>query len=719
MAWGKCSGMGYIMIKSRNVMLPVGVALMFSVLSACSPGPGFMGSSFKLDAGVFPDQRDLTTEQSSEISTDEDEVNNQTSAERTQYFGGEQGLIGQSEIAFPRIERVEDEVKLNFIDTDVKILGRAVFGDMLGLPYRIDPSIQGNISLQTSYPISENSVLVALEVALQTKNIILYEEGGVYVLLPRNKVPTQIGLAGHSYDASLLAPGFTINVVELKYATPSEMRKVLEPFAPQGGILVTDDSRQLLILAGSSRELAVMLNVVETFDVDWLQGMSFALYNVEYVEAEKLANELLQIFGDANSPLVGMVRLIPIDRLNAILGISAQPKYLRDVEAWIERLDIGGSSPGRRIYVYQVNHGRAGDIASALSSVMGNVLHGGGNQTGNQKPIQSTQNNSNRSTDVSVSQNNREQPNVFERGGLKIVPNEENNSIMILASPSEFSVISSALVQIDIAPRQVLIEATLVEVTLNDELKFGVQWFLQRDENSATLSSSGAGGVASQFPGFSYVYDRSVNSRAVLNALASVTDVKVLSSPKLMVLNNQTATIQVGDQVPVATQSSVSSTDSNAPLVNTVQFKDTGVIMTVTPRIGKGGAVLLDISQEVSDVVPTTSSGIDSPTIQQRKITTTVVVQDGATVALGGLIHETESIVGSGIPFLKDIPLLGHAFSTNNRTTRRTELIIMITPQIAKDEEDTREILNYLRTQFRGLEGTFAGNSSDDTDVSQ
>jgi general secretion pathway protein D len=460
-----------------------------------------------------------------------------------------------------------------------------------------------------------------------------------------------------------------------------------------------------------------MLQTIRTFDVDWLKGMSFALYDLEYVEAKTLADELLQIFGDANSPLAGMVRLIPIPRLNAILGISAQPDYLRQVEDWISRLDIGGSTPGRKIYVYGVKNARAGDLASALGNILATQTAGrrssqplsqgaAGTRQPNQPARQNVQGMGTTARGAPTQTGvGAAQPSVFEAGGLRIMANEEANALLILATPSEYGVIKAALRQMDVRPRQVLIEATLAEVTLTDELRYGVQWFFEFGNNSVAFSGSPSGGVASQFPGFSYVFEGSASARTVLNALSSVTDVDVISSPKLMVLNNQSATLQVGDQVPVATQSAVSVSDPNAPIVNSVQFRDTGVILTVTPRIGEGGAVMLDIEQEISDVVSTTTSGIDSPTIRQRKISTSVIVQDGDTIALGGLIRESVSRGKSGVPILKDIPLIGNLFSSSDRIRRRTELIILITPRIAQDTREAREILDYLKRQFQAVLG--------------
>jgi general secretion pathway protein D len=253
----------------------------------------------------------------------------------------------------------------------------------------------------------------------------------------------------------------------------------------------------------------------------------------------------------------------------------------------------------------------------------------------------------------------------------------------------------------------VLIEASLAEVTLTDELRYGVQWSYQTGEGPVVLSGSGSGGVSQQFPGFSYLFNSRTDIRAALNALESVTKVRVISSPKLVTLNNHEAQIQVGDQVPISTQSAVGTGSPGAPIVNSVQLHDTGVILKVTPRVNKNGLVQLDIAQEVSNVVPTTSSGIDSPTIQQRKLSSTVVVKNGDTIALGGLISDNTSKSKSGVPILAKVPLLGAFFRDTHNTTTRTELILLITPHVMRDDAEFQTVMDDLREQFKSLDKLF------------
>jgi general secretion pathway protein D len=592
--------------------------------------------------------------------------------------------------------------QLSFVDADLSIVVGSVLGDALGLAYAVDPQVKGTLTLQSVRPIPREQLLAALETALRAQELAVVNVNGTYTVVPFKDAPRR--LTGFRAPESRGQPGYGIQIVPLQYLSATEMQRTLEPFAPAGGVLRVDEARNLLVIAGTGTELAAMLEVIRTFDVDWLAGMSFGLYTLNYVDARTLATELQQVFGDEKSPLAGVVRIVPLPRLNSLLAITPRPDYLQQVEGWVKRLDLGGTTPGRRIYVYDVQNGRAADLAKSLSQILALADFSGNTEAASegaeggslQGPPTLTRQPPSRSNDSTSSEG-------FENGGLRIVPNDESNALMILATPSEFAVIESALVRLDATPLQVLIEASLAEVTLTDEMQYGVQWAYQGGDGPLILSESSSGGVAQRFPGFSYLFTGRSDIRAVLNAIESITNVRVISSPKLMVLNNREASLQVGDQVPVTVQSSVSSGDSNAPIVNSVQFRDTGVILRVTPRVNKNGLVQLEIAQEVSEVVPTTSSGIDSPTIQQRKLSTTVSVRSSETIALGGLIREGKSKTRSGVPFLRRIPALGAAFGSTGDTRRRTELVVLITPRVIRSNDDVTDMMQDLRETFRGL----------------
>lgn len=612
--------------------------------------------------------------------------------------------------------------ELNFTNTEVADVVASVIGDALGLPYVVDPNVKGAMTLQAARPLARDEVLPSLEAALSLQGAALMEVNGVYQVVPSKDAPRRIsGLRGPGTTA---VAGFAIQIVPVKYASVTDIEKALRPMAPDGGIVRIDEARNLLLIAGTARELAMMRDVINTFDVDWLAGMSFGLYPVEYVDAQTLATELGAVFSGSNNPMTNMVKLVPLTRLNSLMVITRESSYLKQVEDWIRRLDIGVATPGRRIYVYDVQNGKADDLANSLNKILslatdqsdttpaarprtssrgssGSLFSDGENSSRSRVPSAAVE-----APAANLERAPARTSDDSSPGALKIVPNVENNALLIYATPSEFSVIETALKRLDVTPIQILIEASLAEVTLNDNLRFGLQWSYESGDGPVVLSEASNGGISQAFPGFSYLYTGAKDIRAVLNAIESITNVKVISSPKLMVLNNREAELQIGDQVPITVQSSVSTGDGAAPIVNSVELHDTGVIMRITPRANKSGLVLLDIAQEVSDVVPTSTSNIDSPTIQQRRISSSIAVRDGETIALGGLIRENSTRTRSGVPYLRRIPLLGDIFGSRNNDDRRTELIVLITPRVVRSQREAEDAMDELRDQFRGLHDT-------------
>jgi general secretion pathway protein D len=286
--------------------------------------------------------------------------------------------------------------------------------------------------------------------------------------------------------------------------------------------------------------------------------------------------------------------------------------------------------------------------------------------------------------------------------GLRITSDMTTNSLVIHATPQEYRTIEQALGKLDIVPLQVLIEATIAEVALRDQLRFGVEWFLRFGDIRSVLTTGDTLQPLPQAPGFSAVLG-SGDSQLIINALDSVTDVKIISSPQLLVLDNQIARLQVGDEVPIVSREAQSVLDPEAPIVNEIEYRDTGVILDVRPRVSASGLTVLEIGQEVSRISPTPTEGIRSPTINQRRVTTTVAVHTGETVALGGLIQDQRNLSNAGVPILSRIPVLGALFGSRNDTSERTELLVLLTPRVLSGREDARAVTEDLRRRIHAL----------------
>ncbi len=580
-----------------------------------------------------------------------------------------------------------DTVSFNFIDAPVEEVVSAVLSG-LNVPHSIAPGISGTISIIVPEPLDPWAAIATLEEALRINGAALINKGAQgFAIVPLDQAASVASGVRVRGVPGVNQPGFAIEVVELKHISSASFEQVLSDFNLSEAVLRSDPARNLIIIAGTSQIRQKITGFAALFDAPWLEGMSFALIELAYAPPSQVASELTAIFAPEGSPVADTLRIIPIPRLSALLIFTPELRTLNDVRVWVDRLDQTGPTTGRKIYVYAVQNGRAADLAASLNSVIAGSM-------------------SSQTSDAAAGSSDGPVNGAVgetSSGGLKVVPNEENNSLLVYATEREYDIVLAALGKLDVLPRQVLIEAALAEVTLSDSLRYGVQWFFEFGNNRITLSSVATGAVASAFPGFSYLFSGPSSVGAVLNALDSVTDIRVLASPKMMVLNNHTASLTIGDQVPIITRSAVGVTDPSAPIVNSVELRDTGVLLTVTPRINDGGLVILEIAQEVSDVAETTSSGIDSPTISQRKMSSTLAVRDGETIALGGLIRENSSTGDSGIPGLKDVPIIGNAFKSNTLTRRKTELIVLITTRVVEDSAETRDLMEYLRNQFGRL----------------
>lgn len=675
----------------------INLVVFFGVLaSGCATAPAAS------DSAQRPDQiANLIVREAPELAAAQPE---NARAEPTIVRGTDE-FTGSPQSAPP--QAADDEMlDIDLDNAPISDAADLVLGDILGVNYALDEGLSGTITIKTSAPVSKSAILSIFESALEAKGAALIEDNGIYritsaeraVLGPRNFAVGRVSSLTEN-------AGFGVQVVPLRYISAAEMERILKPISAPGTIMRVDRARNLLMLSGSRRELDSLIEAVRLFDVDWLKGMSFALLPVTAADPKAVAAELSTIFSNgANQPLEGVVRFVPNERLNAVLVISSRSSYIDDARKWVERLDNPEASGGDQIFVYNVQNRSAETLAGVLQGFFGGAAAavatdivqpgltpaGIGDGTASNAPLPD-----------GLAQG-AGGPVGGGAGKVRIAADDENNSLLIYASPYEYQRISAMIEKLDKLPIQVMIEATIAEVTLNDQLKHGLSWFFNNAESRFTFSDAASGAVSSSFPGFSYVFTET-DARVALNAIASVTDVKVVSSPTLMVLDNKTAHLQVGDQVPVATQSAVSTINPDAPIVNSVSFRDTGVILNITPRVSDSGVVVLDIAQEVSSVTSTTTSGIDSPTIQQRRIETSVAVHDGESLALGGLIEDSRNVTSAGVPYLSKIPLLGEIFKSKKKEVGRTELLVLITPRVVRDRNEAREATEEFRDRLQAV----------------
>lgn len=676
---------------------------------------------------------------------------------------------------------------LNFENTPVATVAKVVLGDILGVGYTIDPRVQGTVSLVSVRPVAKSDIVFVLENALRLSGVVLVRDTAGYRLTPLGDA---VG-AGHVDEAGASPePGFGVSVVPLQYVSAQTLLKLMDSFATKAGTVRADVGRNLLLIQGSGAERRTAVDTALSFDVDWMRGQSVGVFPVSSGPPAPIITELEKIVDSGENGLSqNVIKFQPIARLNAIMVVSKRPEMLRTAATWIKRLDQADTER-TSVHVYQVKYGDARQIArvltdmfiggsgsSLLDSAADQVAPGSGTSatsSGDRLSMNSNASNGNASSTMNGFGNRSGTGSTTQaaggngkggganeldsghgsssgtgqpvlQGDVRITPDTVNNSLLIYADQANYRIIEATLLQVDRPQIQVAIDATIAEVTLTNDLSYGVQSYLtsrnvglkpdtgsilntQATTAPATTTdpTTGAVSVAGSltnafinraFPGFNFLVGSGTQPTAILDALHAVTSVKVLSNPSLVVINNQVATLQVGDAVPISTGSATVLTTSNT-VVNTIDYRNTGIILRVSPRISVNGNVRLDVEQEISNV-PTSSSSTPNltPTVSERKVKSSILVANGQTVLLAGLISEQQNGTRNALPVLDQIPGLGDAFGHQDNNTTRTELIIFIRPQIIHNGSEAHIVAEELRSKLRGDIATTSTNQAKTTSV--
>jgi general secretion pathway protein D len=654
---------------------------------------------------------------------------------------------------------------LNFENAPVATVAKVILGDVLGVGYTIDPRVQGTVTLASVRPVPKTDALYVLENALRMSGVALVRDRSGYRLLPANEA----GPGGIDRAASAEA-GQGISVVPLRYVSAQNVFKLLDAFGVKANTVRPDVARNTLIIQGSGADRAAAIDTVLSFDADWMRGQSVGIFPVRNSSPEPVISEIEKIMDSGEGGLSqNVVKFQSIGRLNSILVVSQKPEYLKRAQTWIARLDKSDTD-GVNLKAYPLRYGNSKLVVALLNEML--TGHGAANGSLDSASSQISPGAglavsssgagsvaalsglptaaSGASPAASATLNVRAAPAPGAAGGqdfgfaggplgggarpaggngllqnVRITADVTNNSVLVYANQESQRVVEQTIRQIDRPQRQIAIEATIAEVTLNDQLSYGVQYFLASQKGSVSNTIAGATGSGTTaiepasnavnaaagallgrvLPGFNLLIGAENSPRVILDALHNVTDVKVLSNPSLVVLDNQPATLQVGDQVPFSTGTATVLTANNT-VVNTIDYKNTGIILRVLPRANSNGNVVLDIEQEISSVAAG-SSGSLTPTISQRRVKSSIAVASGQTVLLAGLISETENRQRQGIPLLDSIPGVGDAFSHQTKTRARTELILFIRPTMIKDALDAHVIAEEMRTKMNSrLVGT-------------
>ncbi len=632
----------------------------------------------------------------------------------TLYRGTDQ--VVRMPAARPPVKFYGDAVSLNFEEAPLTEVIHAVMGDILELDYIVEHPIDGKVTVRTRSPIPRDELLGILESLLQAnKALIIRDKEGRFFISSSEQMSRLNPTIVASTDGVV---GYSTIIIPLQFISAGNMADILRPVADEAAFVRIDQTRNLLMLAGTSTQLEGWQEIITTFDVDMLKGMSVGIFPIENASIEDVQEALSGMLGkdggDGVEGAVGigsMVKIIPVERLNSLMVVTPRAHYLERIETWIERLD---QSPDanfeRRLYVYPVQNTNAVHLADMLSTIFAGSSGGSsGSRKAGVAPgfTPETVSADGSSASSSRSGGAAAESRSFSFGDIRVVADEENNALLIYATGKEYKKIQSALSRLDIAPTQVVIEASIIEVTLTDKLKYGLEWSFNGSLGGGytgvgQLNNGETAGIGPDLPGFAYsVINGSGNIKAVLNALASDNLLNVISSPSVMVLDNQTASIRVGADIPI--ESGETLTDGGNS-ITTIEYRETGVQLDVTPSVNAGGMVTMDIEQSVTDVGPVDAEGVPQRTFLERTITSKVAVRSSESVVLGGLIRENKSAGSSGIPILHNLPLIGPLFGSKAVEAERTELLVMITPRVIYSDSDLRDVSREMRSQMRSLE---------------
>ena len=676
---------------------------------------------------------------------------------------------GQRTASLEPVTMRGDGVEMNFENAEIHAVAKTLLGDILQLNFVVDPRVQGTVTLSSVRPVARQDVLPAFESALRMQNAAIVHEGKFVKIVP---MADAAGQAAISVGAG--EPGFGVSVVPLRYTSAATVAKTAETMLARPGAIHVDQGRNLLLIQGTTSEREAAIDVISTFDDEWLRNQSVGVYPLKSTSPETMIQELERVFqAEDGGPGQGVIRFQPIARMNAVMVVTKNPDFLKQTTQWVQRLDRSDAS-GTTVRTYRLKYGNAAQVTKILNEIftsqhsgtddgpinqlapgtataqsrLDSLDHGtqlasatgsstssppqglgasGGPQQGfSNHPIgtdfngfSGRGNNNSNNADTDVSHGGGSLPRgVFQN--VRITADNINNTVLVYSNQEDYRVIERALRDFDRPRLQVAIEATVAEVTLTNELTYGVQYFLSGKSvglvsTASAVAQTAAPAALQPVPGaFNLLLGSQTQPSVILNALSTITNVKVLSSPSIVALDNEPALLEVGDQVPISTGTATILTSANTPVVNTIELHNTGVILKVLPHVNANGTVQLEVDQEISNVVNSTngtsstnnSTPTLTPTISERRIHSTVAVTSGQTVLLGGLISDSDQGTQAGVPGLSNIKFLGALFGNTDHTKQRSEIIIFIRPQLVRNSIDARGVTEEFRERLQSMKST-------------
>ena len=637
----------------------------------------------------------------------------------------------------------DDLIELNFEGADIREVIQGLAAGLC-IHYSIDPRVQGAVTLRTASKIRGQDLFPLFHQIMRINGIAAVKVGDIYHIAPVGEAKTKVPLLSESSQrrTASVQDEFVIELIKVEHIAAAEMTEILQPFVSPGGDVAAYPRGNLVILTDLASNVERLRDLIAAFDTDTFRTLHTQIYRIEHANVEDLGKELasiLQPYGVTveNAEERGLY-LIPLTRLNAIVVFGFNEEIFDQIEKWIRVLDVppekGG---GRTVYVYAVENSKAADLAGLLGDLYGGDGGGGGRRRGGDREGGQDANRGDSDSGTGIGSGGGLGGRGGSRGGgggsvvidpvegetplfkevVRIVADEISNSLIVLATPRDYDKIREVLLRIDVVPRQVLIEAIIAEIQLTGDLQFGIEYAFATGGIESILGTSGAGtaGVGAGGPRnlniansgllqsgarravkigqsglFSFITDQD-RFISLISAVNTRSRVNVLAAPHVIAADNREAHILIGEEVPILT-STQQSTLATANIVSSIQYRDTGTILTILPQVNSAGLVNMEIRQEVSDVGATSFGDTNSPSFTSRETETTVVVRNRESVLLGGIIDERVERIRNGVPFLMDVPVLGRLFRVEQDKRERTELVILITPHVIRDRNEAQAV---------------------------
>ncbi|MBV6518021.1 MAG: type II secretion system secretin GspD [Candidatus Brocadia sp.] len=568
------------------------------------------------------------------------------------------------------------DIAFNFDNAELKDVLQIILGEILNVNYILDKRVAGNINLHATGQIHKEELIAMLNTLLYVYDFAIMKDGDLYRILPKaeTRPETNIIVYGDKippYDKSII-----VQIVPLQYEIPKNLNATLRPFMTSVGNVVTHGDSPFIVLVEAASNMEKLLTLIKTFDMPFFAGKAMKFYDFKYVDGKNVAKDLTTLAQSlgAKAGAEGELSFVPFSDSNKLLVVTRMPELLPKIDLWIKNIDVPPAAleEDTKIYVYKVQHQKAETIVPVLTQIYSEKMAAQPKVTGKNQPE-----------------------------AMKIVADPKTNTIVVKALPTDYRAIKMIIEAVDATPQQVFLQALILEIDLDDSLEYKSEWVLDAGSLKLFQLFESENEVTREAGKPTLLFQKG-NFALLMDILAKNSNVKILSAPHILVRDEQPAHIQVGEEVPIKT--SAGQQQGTTVTFEQIQYRDTGIILTVTPHIAENDYITMDIKQEVSNASETETGVNDSPTFTTRQAETSLVVKSGHTISLGGIIQQRDEKSISKVPLLGDIPYVGNLFKSTSISNVRRELLMLITPYIANDAEEADVLTNAFQQKLKEIE---------------